>query len=185
MRIPAASARSLSRIYKTMRIAGLCGRVSAKNHDVESAVLKHAKRGNLRRLVRALDRCRNSPNNVRDEMGRTALHLAAIGGHKECLKELLRRRTNPNMLVKYPIFKGLHHNTKPFIQSGPRRPYGLSCADLRRSSCQISSKRYCHHPKPISSHISLCAWDLSHYGVLLVRSVDVQAMSTVPYPLWS
>jgi ankyrin repeat protein len=82
-----------------MQILGLCDYICGSGeNNLQKAVLKHARQGNLRRLVRALDQC-NSVNNVRDEKGRTALHLAAIGGHKECLKELLRRRADPNMYV--------------------------------------------------------------------------------------
>ena len=75
------------------------------------AVLKHSRRGNLRRLVRALDRCNNSPNSIRDEKGRTALHLAAFSGHKECLKELLRRRADPNMSVMQILHVSVHVHT--------------------------------------------------------------------------
>ena len=78
----------------------ICCTASEENSDrVQKAVLKHARRGNLRRLVRALDLCNSPPISVRDDNGRTALHLAALGGHKECLKELLRRRMDPNMSV--------------------------------------------------------------------------------------
>lgn len=81
-----------------MDVVGLCA--GCIEDSVESALLKHAARGNLRRLVTTLNR-RDCPNvnGVCDEDGRTALHLAALGGHKECLKELLRRRANPNMFV--------------------------------------------------------------------------------------
>lgn len=79
-----------------MQLLGIGKGFSTERHR-HKAVLKHARRGNLRRLVRALDGCDNSPNSIRDENGRTALHLVAIGGHKKCLKELLRRRADPNM----------------------------------------------------------------------------------------
>ena len=80
-------------------IVGLCAGLCERD-SVEKTLLKHAARGNLRRLVATLDRgdCPRV-NSVRDEEGRTALHLAALGGHKECLKELLRRRADPNMSV--------------------------------------------------------------------------------------
>ena len=82
-----------------MMAAGLCAGL-CEEESVEKALLKHAARGSLRRLLATLDR-RDCPqvDRVRDENGRTALHLAALGGHKECLKELLRRRANPNMSV--------------------------------------------------------------------------------------
>lgn len=76
--------------------AGICG----EERSVEELLLKHAARGNLLRLVATLNRedCpRQFVNSVRNDEGRTALHLAALGGHKECLKVLLRRRANPNM----------------------------------------------------------------------------------------
>lgn len=57
-------------------------------------MVKYAKRGQLRKLVQALDRGENV-NSV-DDKRRSVLFLAAFGGHKKCLKELLRRGANPN-----------------------------------------------------------------------------------------
>ena len=78
-------------------LCGICDGLCVED-SVEKALLKHAARGHLRRLVATLDRgdC-PGVNSARDENGRTPLHLAALGGHKECLKELLRRRADPNM----------------------------------------------------------------------------------------
>ena len=82
-------------------LVGLLCAALCEEDSVEKALLKHAARGNLRRLMATLDRpdC-PSVNNLFDDNRRTALHLAALGGHKECLKELLRRRANPNMCVQ-------------------------------------------------------------------------------------
>ena len=58
-------------------------------------IIKHAKRGQFRKLVQALDRGEHV-NSV-DRQRRSALFHAALGGHKKCLKELLRRGANPNL----------------------------------------------------------------------------------------
>lgn len=63
----------------------------------EEKLLKYARRGKLRQLVRSLDQ--DVSPNCRDERGRSALYLASLGGHKECIKELLRRGANPNVSV--------------------------------------------------------------------------------------
>ena len=100
MRVATAGARLQFRNGYRIRMNCICtDTVREESSDrVHRALLKHARRGNLRPLVQALDLCR-SPNSVCDDNGRTALHLAAIGGHKECLKALLRRRVDPNMSV--------------------------------------------------------------------------------------
>ena len=81
-------------------LVGLLCAAVCEEDSTEKALLKHADWGNLRRLMATLDR-RDCPsvNNLFDDNGRTALHLAALGGHKDCLKELLTRRANPNMCV--------------------------------------------------------------------------------------
>ena len=58
-------------------------------------IIKYAKQGKLRKLRRALDR--GDRLNSVDSQGRTSLYYAALGGHKACVKELLKRGANPNM----------------------------------------------------------------------------------------
>ena len=58
-------------------------------------VVKYAKQGKLQKLVEALDRGGNV-NSV-DSQRKSALFYAALGGHKKCVKELLKRGANPNL----------------------------------------------------------------------------------------
>ena len=58
-------------------------------------IIKYARRGNLLKLVEALERG-DHVNSV-DSQRRSALFYAALGGHKKCVKELLRRGANPNL----------------------------------------------------------------------------------------
>ena len=58
-------------------------------------VIKYAKKGQFGKLVQALDGG-DHVNSV-DSQRRSALFHAALGGHKKCLKELLRRGANPNL----------------------------------------------------------------------------------------
>ena len=58
-------------------------------------IIKYAKRGRLLKLVEALEKG-DHVNSV-DSQRRSALFYAALGGHKKCVKELLRRGANPNL----------------------------------------------------------------------------------------
>ncbi len=57
-------------------------------------LVRYAKKGQYAKLIEALERGDNV-NSV-DGKRRSALHCAALNGHKKCLKELLRRGANPN-----------------------------------------------------------------------------------------
>jgi hypothetical protein len=88
-----------------------------------------------------------SVNNLFDDNGRTALHLAALGGHKECLKELLRRRANPNIQDKDG-----HTASHVLVLGG---------APARFSSNNI----VIYHKKSIPEHVSLSAWSLPSHSL--------------------
>lgn len=58
-------------------------------------VVKYASKGQLERMLHALDELRE-PVNSTDSYLHSALFYAALNGHKKCLKELLKRGANPN-----------------------------------------------------------------------------------------
>lgn len=67
----------------------------AENKSVK--VVKYARRGQWRDLVRTLDK--GASVNATDEKRRSALFLAALNGKKKCVKELLKRGADPNQYV--------------------------------------------------------------------------------------
>ena len=85
-------AENYFKLFKNLKLRRR--RAQSSNTQRTPRVVKYAKRGQLRKLVRALDGGENV-NSV-DSKRRSALFLAAFGGHKKCLKELLRRGANPN-----------------------------------------------------------------------------------------
>ena len=131
----------------------------------EEKLLKYARRGRLRQLVRSLDQ--NVSPNCRDERGRSALYLASLGGHKECIKELLRRGADPNMSVwELQLLSVLtyiaHTRTTSellpcmcaHIQPGQRWSCSGSCSCPGWETTQLSTG-HCSHQKPLSWHLSL------------------------------
>lgn len=60
-----------------------------------SKVVKYAKKGQYEKLVSALEKNGDLVNST-DHHKQSALFHAALNGHKDCLKELLKRGADPN-----------------------------------------------------------------------------------------
>lgn len=91
------SRQMAGKIFKSLKLRRR--RTPHTDHDQDTPkipkVIKYAKQGRFRKLVEALDGGEHV-NSV-DLQRRSALFHAAVGGHKKCLKELLKRGANPNL----------------------------------------------------------------------------------------